>query len=330
MIVNYSGRISIIGAGTLGGTIAYGLIMDNMADEILLVDMSTHIVQGQVLDLAEAAEGTNLVLRAGTFKEAGQSSIVIITADVEQYEGEEHTAWLIRSRRLFLGIMSSITPIHDDIMFLVVNEPVDLYVQALIEYFPRLSRKKVFGIGTTLATLRFQTWLGQLTNATQQDITDAYCIGSQHDPMVVWSQAKIQGAPITTIPILVSQRANLDTIVSIHRYQLILKRKGKAWYGTAGIATRLVQELLKYKAQQKKGNKGGRIFDSTAVNPTWVLSVYVPQLDTCMSWPVTLNYEGINDIIPLPLASDEMEKVMILKESNLIDFQNSNLSDTTT
>ncbi|KAI9246813.1 hypothetical protein EDC94DRAFT_664820 [Helicostylum pulchrum] len=314
-MVHYPGRVSIIGAGTLGGTIAYSLIMEDLAKEILLVDMSSNIVQGQVLDLAEASEGTNIVLRAGTFKEAGQSSLVIITADVEPYEDEERNEWLTRSRRLFLGIMSSMSPIHDDILIVVASEPTDLYVHVLAEYFPRLSPKRVFGIGTAMATFRFQTWLTQLTDTKINDITDAYCIGTQSDPIVVWSYAKVQNTSIAFIPLLVSQRSALDTVVSNHRYHLIRKRKGKAWYGVAATVARLIKGFL--NAQQDKVMTGA--FNQR----TWVLSVYVPHLDAYMSWPVKLNRHGIEEIIELPLSSEELEKVNKVKESNQYDFHTS-------
>ncbi|KAG2235304.1 hypothetical protein INT48_007935 [Thamnidium elegans] len=320
-MVHYPGRVSIIGAGTLGGTIAYSLIMEDLAKEILLVDMSSNIVQGQVLDLAEASEGTNIVLRAGTFKEAGQSSLVIITADVEPYDDEERNEWLTRSRRLFLGIMSSMSPIHDDILILVASEPADLYVHVLADYFPRLSPKRVFGIGTTMATFRFQTWLTELTDTNINDIKDAYCIGTQSDPIIVWSCAKVQDSPVTFIPLLVSQKPALDTIVSNHRYHLIRKRKGRAWYGVAATVTRLIKEFLNL---QKKGK--GRASDQvtgTSNQRTWVLSVYVPHLEAYMSWPVKLNSQGIKEIIHLPLSTDELEKINKVKELNQYDFQTS-------
>lgn len=318
-MVHYPGRVSIIGAGTLGGTIAYSLIMEDLAKEILLVDMSTNIVQGQVLDLAEASEGTDIVLRAGTFKEAGQSSLVIITADVEPYEDEERNEWLTRSRRLFLGIMSSMSPIHDDILILVASEPSDLYVHVLADYFPRLSPKRVFGIGTAMATFRFQTWLTQLTNTTVNDIKDAYCIGTISDPIVVWSCAKVQDSPIAFIPLLVSQRSTSDTIVSNHRYHLIRKRKGRAWYGVAATVTRLIKEFLNSHKKTSDQVMTGTSKDQR----TWVLSVYVPHLDAYMSWPVKLNTHGIEEIVRLPLSSDELEKVNEVKKSNQYDFHRS-------
>ena len=82
------GKVAIIGAGSLGSTVAYSLILRRMVAEILLVDINTDILQGQILDLSGAALGTRTIVRAGTFKEAGQSDVILITADVVKLQNE--------------------------------------------------------------------------------------------------------------------------------------------------------------------------------------------------------------------------------------------------
>lgn len=74
-------KVAIIGAGSIGTALAYALLMRASVAEILLVDISTSILQGQVLDLEDAALGTNIIIRAGTFNEASQSDVIVITAD---------------------------------------------------------------------------------------------------------------------------------------------------------------------------------------------------------------------------------------------------------
>lgn len=81
-------RVAIVGAGSVGTSIAYGLLMRETVTEILLVDLSNDLLHAQVFDLSEAASGTTVTVRAGTFKEAGQADIIIITADVPKQENE--------------------------------------------------------------------------------------------------------------------------------------------------------------------------------------------------------------------------------------------------
>lgn len=340
-MVHHPGRVSIIGAGTLGGTIAYSLLMGNIAKEIILVDMSHNIVQGQVLDLTEASEGTDIVVRAGTFKEAGQSTLAIVTADVQPSGKEGRDNWLVRSRNLLLSIASSMSPVHPDIMILVASDPVDLYVESFQRYFPHVSPNKIFGIGTTMATIRFNTWLLDMTNH-KHTVSDAYCIGCQDHPIVVWNHAKVNDVAVPTNPFLVSQKSSLEQYVSNYRVNLICERKGKAWFGMAAIITRVASELLGVAAptttqsvSAKIKGKGKATDTPSASTPgtippfinmsshTWVLSVHVPQYDCCLSWPVVINIEGVQQLLDLPLASEESAQVLDVVHSNLSDLKTS-------
>lgn len=323
-MIHYPGRVSIIGAGTLGGTIAYGLIMDKIAQEILLVDRSQNIVHGQVLDLADAAANTGVIIRAGTFKEASQSSLIIVTADTDPQQNESREHWLVRSRRLFLSIASSLSPVPKDIIIAVTSDPVDLYVQFFQSYFPHVPTHKIFGIGTTIATGRFHTWISEMTRCVNQEqVINAYCIGNQKNPVVVWDYAKVKDRPISSYPLLVAERGTLETVVSEHRTHLIRERKGKACYGTAAVITRLVKEVL----EMQGGTEEAAIVEISTLKQAssriWVLSAHVPRFDSCISWPVVITKGGITRIVDLPLGKEDSAKVLRVVESNSFDFQTS-------
>ncbi|KAI8993688.1 hypothetical protein BDB01DRAFT_706087, partial [Pilobolus umbonatus] len=295
-------RVSIIGAGTLGGTVAYSLILKRLAKEILLIDMSNNILQGQVLDLSDASEGTDIVVRAGTFKEAGQSSLVVFTADTTVVPGETHAEWIQRSRLLLVSIASSMISINPNVLFLVLSNPVDLYVQSLQVFFSELSSSQIFGIGNALSTKKFKSWLSQIaiisdantmvntTAPTLNEITDAYCIGTLMYPVIVWSYAKINGIKLPLIPNVANQKLIADKLVSTGRTTLIFEKKGYAWYGMVAMATELIETLCN---------------QDTDKHEVFVLSVFVNQFNTCMSWPVKIGVKGIVEVNELPLSEDE-------------------------
>lgn len=306
----HAGRISIIGAGTLGSTIAYSLLLFSQQaaiEEILLIDMSEKIVHGQVLDLSEATshfELSNTVIRTGTLKEAGQSQLVIITADTLQQTTRE--AWMAASRHMMLAIASSMSPVHQNTLILVVSEPVDLFVQCLQNYFPHIDPNRIFGLGTTMTSQRFASWLKQ---QQQQDVivTDAYCVGTREKPVVVWNHAKINGIAVSELPLVMSKRATLEQLVSDHRVtQFICERKGSVCYSVAAYVTRIVQDLM-FSTEQR----------------VWVLSVFVPHYHTTLSWPVTLGKSGIEELIDLPLTSEEQTSIAKAAASNMFDFESS-------
>jgi len=84
----HNSRVAVIGAGSVGATIAYTLLIEKVISEILLVDIVQETVQGQVLDLSDANFISSTQVRAGTFQEAGQCDIIVITAGAKQRPGE--------------------------------------------------------------------------------------------------------------------------------------------------------------------------------------------------------------------------------------------------
>src|SRR5688572_13505092 len=81
-------RVAVIGAGSVGATIAYALLLQKIASEIILVDIVKEVVQGQVLDLSDANFISSTQVRGGTFQEAGQCDIIVITAGAKQKPSE--------------------------------------------------------------------------------------------------------------------------------------------------------------------------------------------------------------------------------------------------
>jgi L-lactate dehydrogenase len=86
-----SHKIAIIGAGAVGSTIAYTLMLKNVTTEILLVDVDQANVEGQALDLSDTASVSSCKVRIASLMDAGQADIIIVTAGAKQKEGESRT-----------------------------------------------------------------------------------------------------------------------------------------------------------------------------------------------------------------------------------------------
>jgi ornithine cyclodeaminase/alanine dehydrogenase-like protein (mu-crystallin family) len=85
-------KVAIIGAGAVGSTIAYTLILKNVTTEILLVDVDQAFLEGQVLDLSDTASVSSCKVKKASLKEAGQADIILVTAGAKQKEGESRTS----------------------------------------------------------------------------------------------------------------------------------------------------------------------------------------------------------------------------------------------
>lgn len=84
-------KVAVIGAGSVGATISYAIMLRDIASELLLVDVVPQVVEGQTLDLSDANMLSSTKVRGATNKEAGQADIIIITAGAKQKPGESRT-----------------------------------------------------------------------------------------------------------------------------------------------------------------------------------------------------------------------------------------------
>ncbi|CDH50313.1 lactate dehydrogenase a [Lichtheimia corymbifera JMRC:FSU:9682] len=287
-------KVAIIGAGSVGTALAYALLMRGSVTEILLVDISTSILQGQVLDLEDAALGTNTIIRAGTFNEASQSDVIVITADAPMNPQESELKWVKRNQQLMSSILSALLPIQPRAMIVVGSDPVDVLTWQLQEK-TGLPRHCVFGVGgNTRSTARARAWIAEASGARhREDKASVYVVGSGQHPVVTWHSAHINNRSVNTIPELADHRATLERIVNSDRGNEIARLKGGAWFGRAAMLSRVVEACL------VKNN------DDQLPPPVFVLSVYVDSLNACLSMPVYLTHQGAQEQVQLNLSSEE-------------------------
>jgi L-lactate dehydrogenase len=96
--MGFGSRVAVIGAGSVGATISYALLIQKISSEIILVDIVEEVVQGQVLDLSDANFISSTKVRGGTYQEAGQCDIIIITAGAKQKPSETRVEVNLNSR----------------------------------------------------------------------------------------------------------------------------------------------------------------------------------------------------------------------------------------
>ena len=134
-----SSKITIIGAGNLGATIAYALSLDDIASEIVMIDINKQKVDGEVMDIAQ---GTcfrdSIAVVAGEYADAAGSDIVIITSGIARKPGQTR----IELTQTNVNILKSITPeivkVAPDALYVIVSNPVDImtYVFTKISGLP--------------------------------------------------------------------------------------------------------------------------------------------------------------------------------------------------
>lgn len=153
-------RIAIIGAGSVGSTCAYALLLRPIASDILLVDTDTLRLRAQVQDLSDAAFLSNTKIRASTPADAGQCNIIVITAGAKSREDESRRDLIHRNHAVIDNIIRAMSPIRKDAVLLLVSNPVDV-----LAYFAQkmsgLPHAQVIGSGTFLDSVRLRSALAE-------------------------------------------------------------------------------------------------------------------------------------------------------------------------
>jgi L-lactate dehydrogenase len=156
------GRVAIIGAGSVGSTCAYALLLRRITSEILLVDIDTALLNAQVQDLADAAFLSNTKILASSFADAGQCDVIVITAGAKQREGETRINLIDRNHKILDSVIGAMKPFRNDAVLLLVSNPVDV-----LTYFARrmsgLPNSQVIGSGTFLDSVRLRSMLAEQT-----------------------------------------------------------------------------------------------------------------------------------------------------------------------
>ena len=172
-----SHKIAIIGAGSVGATIAYALILHKVAAKIFLIDPIDAVVRGQVYDLEDALFLSNTKVSQGTYKDVDAADIVIITAGAKQKPGETRDDLVERNLNILKSILGSFTPKSDAIILLVSN-PVDVLTE-LAQGLVKLPRNQIIGSGTFLDSMRLRCKLAKELEV-QENAVHAYVLGSQY------------------------------------------------------------------------------------------------------------------------------------------------------
>ena len=247
-----SSKITIIGAGSVGSTIAYTLAHDEIASEIVLIDINKEKVEGEVMDIEQGTCFRSPVsLVAGDYADAKDSDIVIITSGIARKPGQTR----IELTQTNVNILKSITPQivkeAPDAKYIIVSNPVDImtYVFTKISGLPE---NQIMGSGTILDTARLRYGLSEHFKVAQGNI-HAYVFGEHGDTSFIpWTGAYISG--LSTDAYYEEMKAHgkdvkpLDKEAMLEYVQKsggkVIAKKGATFYAVSATVCQLVGLIL--------------------------------------------------------------------------------------
>ena len=239
-------KITIIGAGSVGATIAYNLSQDHVASEIVLIDVNQGKAEGEVLDIIQGTCFRDpIAITAGGYEEAKDSNIVIITSGVARKPGQSRLELTQTNVNIIKDITPQIVAVAPNAKYIIVSNPVDIitYVFTKISGLPE---NQIIGSGTMLDTARLRCGIAEHFNIAQKNV-HAYVFGEHGDTSFVpWSKAYISAVPIDEYTVNDVEPIDKDEMVTYVQKSggKIIANKGATFYAVATSVCKLCKILL--------------------------------------------------------------------------------------
>lgn len=296
-IFSASRRIAIVGAGAVGATLAYALMMRGHADEIVLIDIDRAKAEGEAMDLRHGLPFVRPVdVHVGDYADCAGADIVVITAGAASRPGETRLDLVNRNAGIFRQIIPEIVRFNSDGILLVVTNPVDVLTYLTLKLAGRPAHR-VMGSGTVLDSARLRYLLAEHCGVDPRNV-HAYIIGEHGDSEVpLWSLANMAGARLTDYCVVCHRdcegipRDEIFRQVRDAAYEVI-KRKGATYYAVGLSVAYIVESILR---------------DQNSILP--VSSLMHGQYgleDVCLSLPTVVGREGVVRVLELPLDEAEL------------------------
>lgn len=292
-------KVTVVGAGNVGATVANVLAHDDLVKEIVLIDIKGDMAAGKALDTWQQAPidyySTRLI---GTddYSHTKDSDIVVITAGLPRKPGMSRDDLIATNAKIVNSVTKSILEHSKEPIIIVVSNPLDVMTYAAYKS-AGIPDSKVLGMAGILDTARYRAFLATELNVSPKDI-QAVLMGGHGDTMVPLPRyTTVAGIPVTEM----IEEEVLDKIVERTKFgggELVQLMGTSAWYAPGAAAAQMVSAIVRDEQ---------RIFPCCVkLNGEYGLK------DIFLGVPVKLGKNGIEEVIELKLNEEEM---ILLKES---------------
>jgi L-lactate dehydrogenase len=292
-------KIAIIGAGSVGATIAYAAMIRGVARQFALHDINRAKVEAEVLDLNHGLQFVPMATLEGSddIGVCAGADVVVITAGAKQKPGQTRMELAGANVELCRTLVPQLLKVAPDALLLVVTNPVDV-VTYVVQKLSGLPARRVFGSGTVLDSSRFRFLLARHLNVAVQNV-HGFIAGEHGDSEIpLWSSATVGGIPLMqwSAPghsrLTEEDRTRIFDNVRNAAYQII-RGKGATNYAI-GLATVQILEAV--------------LNDEQRVLPVSSrLEGYLGIDDVCLSVPSIVNRTGVETVLEVPLSEQERE-----------------------
>ena len=298
-----SSKITIIGAGSVGSTIAYTLSSQDIASEIVLIDINKQKAEGEVLDIIQGTCFRDPIsIIAGEYEDAKDSDIVIITSGIARKPGQTRLELTQTNVNILKSITPEIVKAAPNSLYLIVSNPVDImtYVFTKISGLPE---NQILGSGTILDSARLRCGLSEHFQIAQSNI-HAYVFGEHGDTSFIpWSGAYISGVSVDEYYDLEKKLGKdiepIDKEAMLQYVQKsggeIISKKGATFYAVSSSVCKLCSLLVASS-------------ESISTVSTMMHGEYGIE-NVCLSTLTLVGPNGVQGKVPMRMTKTEIEQL---------------------
>jgi malate dehydrogenase len=284
-------KVTVVGAGNVGATVAQGIALKELAD-VVLVDIVEGVPQGKSLDMMETApvENYDSILRGtNNYDGTEDSDVVVITAGLPRKPGMSRDDLLWKNEEIVAGVTREVVKRSPNCIIIVVSNPLDAMCE-VARRVSRFPRERVLGMAGVLDSARMRAFIAMELNVSVEN-THAFVLGGHGDTMVPLPRySTVAGIPITEL----ISKERIDAIVDRTRNggkEIVDLLKTSAWYAPGASSVEMVEAILKDKR---------KILPCAAF-----LQGEYGFNDLFVGVPVKLGRNGLEQIIEIELTADE-------------------------
>lgn len=291
-----SGKVSIIGAGSVGATIAYALMLRGLARHILITDLNAAKAEGEVKDLNHGLRFVAGVrVAAGEISDCVDSEIIVITAGAKQKHGQTRLDLAATNVAIFREMIPQLIDVAPQAILLVVSNPVDVLTYAATRMHPDGARR-VLGSGTVLDSSRLVTLLAHRLGVSVRNV-HAQIVGEHGESeLALWSSAHVGNVPLLKFDLPGGGKLPVEELPEIlsrvrsSAAEIIAAKGATNW--AIGLATARIVEAI-------------RRDENAILTVSRLLTDYQGISDVCLSVPCRVNVHGAQSTIDVPMSSEE-------------------------
>jgi L-lactate dehydrogenase len=293
----HTSKLAIVGAGSVGATIAYACMIRGVAKQIAIYDLAKTKVDAEILDLNHGLQFVPMATIEGSDDVAvcKDADVVVITAGAKQKPGQTRMELAGANAAICKKVVPDLLKVAPNAIYLLVTNPVDVITYITLK-LSGLPSQRVFGSGTVLDSSRFRFLIAQRLNVAVQNV-HAYIAGEHGDSEIpLWSSASVANIPLHDWAVAhhgklsVRDRTEIFQNVKTAAYQVI-QGKGATNYAIGLSTAKILEAILR---------------DENRILPvSSLLSDYRGISDVCLSVPSIVNGRGVEATLPVPLNANE-------------------------